>query len=168
MSYTSWKGCAHPRAFLFLLIVVLFLLLTIPARGQVVMTEKGKEFEPKVLHVPYAFYNQSALQSVRFHGPAPTLESLNNLVKYVPSRGSSDAKQTTIYASKHQEGWRSDTILDAVTEEERALWIAANPLENPSNLRGVLKRDASQASKAWIVHAGSPFDKKVNTLLLVR
>ena len=116
----------------------------------------------------YAFYNQSALQSVRFHGPAPTLESLNNLVKYVPSRGSSDAKQTTIYASKHQEGWRSDTILDAVTEEERALWIAANPLENPSNLRGVLKRDASQASKAWIVHAGSPFDKKVNTLLLVR
>jgi hypothetical protein len=60
MSYTSsWKGCAHPRAFLFLLIVVLFLLLTIPARGQVVMTEKGKEFEPKVLHVPYAFYNQS-------------------------------------------------------------------------------------------------------------
>ncbi len=60
MSYTpSWKGCAHPRAFLFLLIVVLFLLFTIPARGQVVMTEKGKEFEPKVLHVPYAFYNQS-------------------------------------------------------------------------------------------------------------
>jgi len=62
MLHTSPRGgSVRLRSFLFLVLIAAFLSLfvSIPARGQVVMTEKGKAFEPKILHVPYAFYNHS-------------------------------------------------------------------------------------------------------------
>jgi len=40
--------------------VMLFLLLLgLPAYGQNILVGKGREFEPKTLSLPYAFYNKS-------------------------------------------------------------------------------------------------------------
>ncbi|MEN6440900.1 MAG: hypothetical protein ABFD97_20195 [Syntrophobacter sp.] len=46
-------------SFIVMFMVVSWLLTGVPAYSQVVVTEKDKEFKPKVLAVPYAFYNHS-------------------------------------------------------------------------------------------------------------
>ena len=48
--------------------------------------------------------------------------------------------------------------LFAPTETERAAFVAANPGKKPSDLLGVLMRNSSNQSRAWVAKFKSSFD----------
>ena len=112
-----------------------------------------------------ASFNYQPVSRATFHGPAPDLPSLQNLLVARTATSGTAAKPSTIYASKRQEGWLSDEIRSVASETERSLWVADNPDQKPSALLGVLKRDGNGKSKAYIVNEPSPFDPFIGFIM---
>ena len=110
-------------------------------------------------------FRYQPVASVTFHGPAPELTSLQNILVARTATADTAAKPSTIYASKRQEGWLSNEVRSVASETERSLWVADNPDQKPSALLGVLKRDGNGKSKAYIVNEPSPFDPFIGFIM---
>ena len=94
----------------------------------------------------------SALTEIVFAGEAPTATALDTILEAVSA---SDAeKSCTIFASKHQAGWKE--LAAPLTDDEKAV--------APVGCFGVY-RDANR--KAWLVRRASPFDPHTGMMILV-
>ncbi|MDY5954789.1 MAG: malectin domain-containing carbohydrate-binding protein [Kiritimatiellia bacterium] len=113
----------------------------------------------------YDVFSSCPLAEVFIHGKMWDSTSLSKLVlwhatngKGIPLAAENAAKQLTVYVSPLQ-GWAPDGVtLFAPTETERAAFVAANPGKKPSDLLGVLMRNSSNQSRAWVAKFKSSFD----------
>lgn len=113
----------------------------------------------------YDVFNNCPLTEVYIHGKMWDSTSLSKLVLWnsagtrgIPLAAENAAKQLTVYVSTLQ-GWTPDEVtLFAPTEPERAAFVAANPGKKPTDLLGVLMRNSSNQSRAWVAKFKSSFD----------
>ena len=109
--------------------------------------------EAIALSTKQPFMDCPSLKEIVFAGEAPTAAALDTILEAVSA---SDAeKSCTIFASKHQAGWKE--LAAPLTDDEKAVV--------PVGCFGVY-REGSR--KAWLVRRSSPFDPHTGMMILVR